>query len=157
MLGAQQLEWLEAELADADRYGLLVWANADPWVGRPDPANDTWAGFADERRVVADMIERLRVDNLLMVSGDAHMLAWDDGTHTDYATGGGAAFPLFHAAALDRKASIKGGPYTGPVIGGGGQFGTVRVRDDGREVEVTVVGRNYLDEVLFRRTFTVVR
>jgi hypothetical protein len=157
MLGARQKQWLFEELAQADRYGLVVWANADPWVGRAEPDSDTWAGFDAERREVADRIGELDVDNLLMVSGDAHMLAWDDGTHTDYSAAGGAAFPLFQSAALDRKASIKGGPYTGPVIAGGGQFGTVRVRDDGREVRVTVVGRNYRDEVLFARTFTRTR
>ena len=103
------------------------------------------------------MIAELEVDNLFMVSGDAHMLAWDDGTHTDYSEAGTGAFPLLHAAALDRKASIKGGPYSGPVIGGGGQFGLVEVDDDGETVTVTAEGRNYRGEVLFTRTFSRTR
>ena len=154
MLGEQQRQWLREELRAADDYGLVVWANADPWVGPPDPTSDTWQGCAEERREIADMIAELEVDNLFMVSGDAHMLAWDDGTNTDYSAAGTAGFPLLHAAALDRKSSIKGGPYTGPVIGGGGQFGLVEVDDDGETVTVTAEGRNYRGEVLFTRTFT---
>lgn len=157
MLGAEQQRWLVDELAQADRYGLVVWGNADPWVARPDPTADTWGGFAEERRVIADAIAQHHVDNLLMVSGDAHMLAYDDGTNTDYSTGQAGGFPLFHAAALDRRPSVKGGPYTGPVLPGGGQFGTVRVQDDGETVKVTVVGRNYRDETLFTRTFILPR
>jgi hypothetical protein len=42
--------------------------------------------FADERRAIADAIAERHVANLLMVSGDAHMLAFDDGTHTDFST-----------------------------------------------------------------------
>ncbi|HLN77694.1 MAG TPA: alkaline phosphatase D family protein [Nocardioidaceae bacterium] len=157
MLGRQQRKWLLGELARADRYGLVVWANPDPWVAAPNPAGDTWGGFARERRVIADAIAENKVDNLLMVSGDAHMLAYDNGEHTDYASSGRAAFPLFQAAALDQAPSIKGGPYTGPVIPGGGQFGTVEVRDDGKNVRVTVVGRNWQHQVLFTRTFSVSR
>jgi hypothetical protein len=148
---------LQRELDGADRYGLLVWANADPWVDRADPTTDTWGGFAVERRRISRMIAASDVRNLLAVSGDAHMLAYDDGSHTDYSGTGRAGFPLFQAAALDRKPSVKGGPYTGPVIPGGGQFGLVHVRDDGRTVRVSLDGMNWRGERLFRRTFTVTR
>ena len=39
------------------------------------------------------------------MSGDAHMLAVDDGSHTP------GGFPVMHASPLDKKGSIKGGPY----------------------------------------------
>ena len=157
VLGQEQRRWLIRELSRADRYGLVVWVNGAPWVGKADPTSDTWSAFAEERAMISDAIARLEVDNLLMVSGDAHMLAYDDGTHTDYSRSGDAGFPLFHAASLDRKGSIKGGPYTGPVIPGGGQFGTVDIRDDGRTVRVTMTARTWDDEVLFTKTFTVSR
>ncbi|HSE08082.1 MAG TPA: alkaline phosphatase D family protein [Nocardioidaceae bacterium] len=157
LLGDQQRRWLLRELRQADQYGLVVWANGAPWVGRPDPTSDRWTAFAQERRLIADTIAENGVDNLLMVSGDAHMLAYDDGTHTDYSPVGDAGFPLFHAASLDRRGSIKGGPYTGPVIPGGGQFGTVEIRDDGATVRVTMTARNWKDEVLFTRTFSARR
>jgi PhoD-like phosphatase len=149
MLGADQLRWLFREFARADDYGLLVWANADPWVDAPDPGGDTWGGFAHQRRVISRAIARFGVDNLLMVSGDAHMLAFDDGSHTDYSGTGRAGFPLFHAAALDRKPSKKGGPYSGPVVPGSGQFGVVDVEDDGQQMSLTLTGRTWDDEVVF--------
>ena len=139
-LGAEQRAWLLGELADADRYGLVVLVSPDPWVAKASPTSDNWGGFAQERRVIADAIAANGVDNLLMVAGDAHMLAYDDGTNTDYSTSGVGGFPLFHAAALDRPANVKGGPYSGPVLPGGGQFGQVEVRDDGTNVEVTLTG-----------------
>lgn len=157
MLGADQRRWLAEELSRADDYGLVVWVNGSPWVGKADPTSDSWPGFAEERAMIADTIAEHDVDNLLMVSGDAHMLAYDDGTHTDYSSSGNAGFPLLQAAALDRKGGIKGGPYTEQPHPGGGQFGLVHVEDDGRTVEVTLEGRNYLDETVFTHTFTVER
>jgi phosphodiesterase/alkaline phosphatase D-like protein len=157
MFGPDQLDWLTRELSRADRYGLVVWVQGAPWVDKPDPTSDTWAAFPEERQAIADTIARYDVDNLMMVSGDAHMLAYDDGTHTDYSRSGDAGFPLLHAASLDRKAGQKGGPYTGPVLPGGGQFGTVDVRDDGTEVQGTLTGRTWDDRVLFTKRFTVSR
>jgi phosphodiesterase/alkaline phosphatase D-like protein len=148
-LGEEQREWLLDELSEADRYGLVVWVNPDPWLAPDRPSSDTWAGFAQERRVIADTIAEHEVDNLLMVSGDAHMLAFDDGTNTDYSTSQSGGFPLFHAAATDRPGSVKGGPYTGEVLPGGGQFGTVAVRDDGTTIQATLTGWNWESERLF--------
>jgi hypothetical protein len=127
----------------------VVWVNPDPWLAPDRPSSDTWAGFAQERRVIADTIAEHEVDNLLMVSGDAHMLAFDDGTNTDYSTSQSGGFPLFHAAATDRPGSVKGGPYTGEVLPGGGQFGTVAVRDDGTTIQATLTGWNWESERLF--------
>ena len=157
MLGQEQRQWLVDQLASASEYGLVVWVNGSPWVGAAESGSDTWAGFAEERRAISDTIAENDVDNLLMLSGDAHMLAYDDGTHTDYSDSGGAGFPLFQAAALDRAGSVKGGPYSGPVLPGGGHFGLVRVDDDGRTVRVTIEGRDWQDEVLFTRTFETTR
>src|SRR5690606_6078407 len=95
-----------------------------------------------------------------MLSGDAHMVAIDDGSHTDYRTpapdgtaarggeagldaagAGGAGFPLLHAAALDRPGSVKGGPYSEGAYPGPGQFGTLTVRDEGGPtVQVELAG-----------------
>jgi phosphodiesterase/alkaline phosphatase D-like protein len=157
VLGKEQRGWLIEELSQADRYGLVVWSNGTPWVGKADPTDDTWAGFATERKAISNAIAEYGVDNLLMVSGDAHMLAYDDGTHTDYSDSGEAAFPLFQAASLDRIGSVKGGPYTEKPIPGGGQFGIVTVEDDGETVTVTMTARNYEDEVLFEHTFETTR
>jgi phosphodiesterase/alkaline phosphatase D-like protein len=148
-LGYEQREWLLDEISQADRYGLVVWVNPDPWLAPDRPSSDTWAGFAQERRVIADTIAEQQVDNLLMVSGDAHMLAFDDGTNTDYSASQTGGFPLFHAAAIDRPGSVKGGPYTGEVLPGGGQFGTVEIQDDGTTIRATLTGWNWESERLF--------
>ena len=107
------------------------------------------------RREIADFIAANHIDRLVMLSGDAHMVAIDDGTNTDYATSGGAAFPLLHAAALDRPGKVKGGPYSGGLVAGGGQFGVLEVDDRGATLQVTITGRNWRDEILLSHTFTV--
>lgn len=157
LLGEEQRRWLLRELSRADDYGLVVLMTGVPWVDESDRGSDNWGGYARERRLIADTIARHDIDNLLMVGGDAHMLAYDDGTNTDYSRSGDASFPLFHAAAVDRRGSVKGGPYTGPVLPGTGQFGQVRVRDDGQVVRVTVRGLDWEGRTLLRRTFSVRR
>lgn len=143
MLGERQRAALLDELRGADRWAAVVWLNPTPWVQAESTTADGWGGYATERRLIADTIARNGVDNLLMVSGDAHMLALDDGSNTDFSTSGAGGFPLLHAAALDRRGNVKGGPYSGPVLPGGGQFGTVEVRDDGRSVVVTLRGYDW--------------
>ncbi len=90
-----------------------------------------------------------------MVSGDAHMLAVDDGTNSDYSTEGGEGFPVLHSAALDRPGEIKGGPYSEGTVPGGGQFGTLTVTDDAGTMAVTLSGRNWRGDELLAYEFTV--
>jgi hypothetical protein len=153
-LGAAQRAWLLREIAGAGRYGLVVWVNPDPWIDAPETGADTWGGFDAERRLIADAIAATGTRNLLMLSGDAHMLAYDDGSHSDYSTARSGGFPVFHAAAVDRPGGVKGGPYSGPVLPGGGHFGAVDVRDDGRRVEVTLTGRNWDGRTLLTERLT---
>jgi hypothetical protein len=80
-----------------------------------------------------------------MLSGDAHMVAIDDGTHSNYATGPGRGrrgFVVMHAAPLDRRTSEKGGPYSLGISRQRGQFGLVDVTDDGQELSVELSGRD---------------
>jgi hypothetical protein len=66
-----------------------------------------------------------------MISGDMHGLAYDDGAHSDYATGGGAPMIVMHAAALASNPVPKGGPYSvGPILGGA-QYGVLEIYDNG--------------------------
>jgi hypothetical protein len=89
-----------------------------------------------------------------MLSGDAHMLGIDDGTNSDYADGGGAGFPVMHAAALDRRGSIKGGPYSEGAFPGGGQFGLMTVTDEGGPtISIALSGRNWQDAEIVSYTF----
>jgi phosphodiesterase/alkaline phosphatase D-like protein len=156
MLGAEQKAWLERELLIADdEYALTVWVNPTPWVGAASAGSDSWAGYSTERREISDFIATHAIDRLVMLSGDAHMVAIDDGTNTDYSTDGGAGFPLLHGAALDRPGRIKGGPYSVGAIAGGGQFGVLEVDDDGTTVHVSLSGRNWRNETLLSYDFTL--
>jgi hypothetical protein len=92
----------------------------------------------------------------MMLSGDAHMVAIDDGSNSDYATSGGAGFPIMHAAALDRHGRVKGGPYSEGTYPGSGQFGLMTVTDDGgSEITVAWSGRNWENKELVSYEFTV--
>jgi hypothetical protein len=94
-------------------------------------------------------------DRLVVVAGDAHMIALDDGTHTDYSTSGAGGFPLLQAAALDRPGSVKGGPYSGGIFPGGGRFGEIQVVDDGGDtLEITLRGLTWDGQLLVEQTFT---
>lgn len=133
MLGRRQEAWLIDELIRASRtHSVVVWANPDPWVGPAKSGGDSWAGYPDDRERIAAALRDAGVDNLVMISGDAHMAALDDGTNTQYAPGGGKGFPLLHAAALDRPGNVKGGPYSGGAFPGAGQFGVVEIKDKGQ-------------------------
>lgn len=157
MLGTEQREWLLEELAQASvEYGLVVWVNPVPWVAEEESGADNWGGYAAERRMIADFLVDNDIANLVMVSGDAHMVAIDDGTNTDYSSARGGGFPLLHAAPLDRPGSIKGGPYSEGAIAEGGQFGTIAVSDDGTTLSVTLRALDWRGEELMSLQFTPV-
>lgn len=147
MLGEEQLRWLLDELRrSSPTHALVVWVNPVPWISPDDPTRDDWGGFAEERSTIVDAIDDASIDNLVMVSGDAHMVALDDGTNS-------GGFPVLHAGALDRPGSTKGGPYSDGAFPGAGQFGLIDVRDQGSHLDVTLSGRTWEDEVLVERTF----
>jgi phosphodiesterase/alkaline phosphatase D-like protein len=112
MLGAPETRWLQRELLAArDRYALTVLVSSVPWIERASPAVDGWGAYAAERARLSRFIARRQIRNLVMLSADAHMLAIDDGSHSDYSRTGRAGFPVMHAGALDRPGSVKGGLF----------------------------------------------
>jgi alkaline phosphatase D len=145
MLGQAQLAWLERELEAAQSAALVVLVNTVPWITkRKESTSDGWAKYARERRHIADLIVKHGLtDRLIMLSGDAHMLALDDGTHSQYSTLPEApprGFVVAHAAPMDRRPTKKGGPYTHPEVTQNGQFGVMDVRDEGGPIAVTLQG-----------------
>ncbi len=158
MFGADQLAWFLDELVlAAEEQTLVVWVNPVPWVADDEPGADHWGGYPEERRIIADVIAEHGIDNLLMVSGDAHMVAIDDGTNTDFSTSGADGFPLIHAAALDRPGTTKGGPYSEGEIAGGGHYARIDVDDDGTSIRVGLRAKRYDGEVLISYDFEVPR
>jgi len=156
MMGEQQKAWFKDQLRAArDRYPVIAWVSSVPWIGDASDAEDRWSGFAEERRELATFIDSIGVaDQLVVLSGDAHMVALDDGSNNHFGvlgeTGGG--FPVVHGAALDRRGSVKGGPYSHGTFpnrvslfgDNDGQFVLMDVEDDGTgDVCVTWVGKRY--------------
>ena len=120
MLGEKQKKWLLGQLSDAaKKHPLVFLVQGVPWIAQTGKTADGWAPYCDERREIAKHIDSLDLtQRLIMLSGDAHMLAIDDGRHSNYATDGcgyseiAKGFPVFQAASFDRMGSIKGGPYS---------------------------------------------
>jgi hypothetical protein len=146
MLGAAQLRWLTDQLSEAAAAPLVIWVNTVPWIASPGSGSDNWGSYALEREAIANRIASLGLTRrLIILSGDAHMVAIDDGTHSNYATGrrpGAPGFVVMHAAPLDRPTSEKGGPYSHGISRRRGQFGLVDVTDDGRRLTVELSGRS---------------
>ncbi len=153
MLGLTQKAWFKQELLDATpQYPLIIWVNTLPWIGTT--GDDGWFKYTYERRELANFLKDNVIKNLCMLSGDAHMLAIDDGSNSDYATVGREGFPVMHAAALDQAGSVKGGPYSHGTYPGGGQFGLMTVIDFGNSIRVEWSGRNHLNQQLVSHSFT---
>ena len=147
--------------------GFIHHTNA--WQFKNDPAtaedhrqarndDDYWGAFAYERIEIANFIRDRKIPGVCILHGDAHMLAADDGSHSDYASGGGASIPVMAAAPLDQSPSIKGGPYSQGVYKSRrdeGCFGYIRVQDDGASLTVRYSGRNNLNEEKVALKFTV--
>ena len=160
MMGVAQLDWFKRELAgSAATHGLVVWVSSVPWTGQPGaPSSDSWMSYTNERQVVADWVKTNGIDNLLIIAGDAHSAAADDGSHGDYATGGGAPIPTFIAAPLDNeKKSYKGGPYShGMYLPGVGEgmYGLATVTDNGGPITIHLSARNQRQEEKVHMDFT---
>lgn len=154
MLGTSQRAWLEAEMLRArDRGQVVALVSSVPWIDPAAPGADDWAGYSTERAALSRFVAREGI-MAVMLAGDAHMVALDDGSHADYSGTGRGGFPVLHAAPLDRHGSLKGGPYSGGSVAGSGQFGTMTVRDDGRRIAITLEGWNHTGARLVGQTFT---
>lgn len=148
MLGPAQRQWLVDELtrAASERVPLIFWANTVPWITKEDPrTHHGWQPYARERAEIAGTISQLGLTSrLIMLSGDAHMAAIDDGTNSNYVEGSDPAtrgFVVMHAAPFSRFPRPKGGPYSHGRSTRNHQFGWVEVRDTGDEVTVHLSAR----------------
>jgi hypothetical protein len=155
MLGSAQKAWLKRELLDADgKYPLIAIVTSVPWIAEEHDGADNWGGFATERREIANFIADNGIDGVTMIAGDAHMVAIDDGTNSDYSDSGLAPIPVLQAAALDRPGMTKGGPYSEGMYPGGGQFGLMSVEDDGgNSIRVTWTGMRWDGSTLVSYSF----
>ena len=159
MLGEAQEAWLINEIITASQsHALVVWANPAPWNVPAANGTDQWGGFPEERRRIANAIAEADITNLVMISGDWHTAAIDDGTNTSYADDGTPGFPLVHAAPLDRpgRALGAGQSFSHGVFTNAGQFGTIRILDDGGpSIDVTLTAHLWTGEELGTLNYTV--
>lgn len=132
-LGVAQKAWFKQELINARDAGfpLVLWVSSVPWIGTAGAGTDDWSKYSTERREIANFIKANRINNVVLLCGDMHALAYDDGTHSDYAEGGGAPLVVLHASALTSIGSQKGGPYTAGPLPGSQQYGILEITDNG--------------------------
>ena len=111
----EQRDWLFNELSQADQYDFVIWASSKPWIGTVELGDDNWTGQPNDRAELSQFISTTlsQTQNLLVVSSDAHMLAFDDGSNTFYGNGTPSlSFPILQTGPLDRLGSTKGGPFS---------------------------------------------
>lgn len=127
VLGKKQKTWFKHELLDATRdpkIRLILWVNTMPWLDD----ERKWGHFVHEQQELVNYIKGHGLNKwvpIVILSGDAHMLAVDDGSHSP------GNLTVLHAAALGRPGSIKGGPYSHGAFPGSGQYAVVDVIDEG--------------------------
>jgi hypothetical protein len=141
MMGDVQKQWFKDQLLAARdaECPMIVWMSGVPLIQVGDD-RDNWGSYETERTELLEFIRDQKIQNVVVISGDMHALAYDDGRATaSYVAG--VRIPVFHAAALARDGSTKGGPYSGGTSAGDGRYGTMDVSDTGGPVSVTYRGR----------------
>jgi hypothetical protein len=112
IFSSEQGAWLQNEFAMADQYDYLIWVTTKPWIGPAQAGEDAWLGHAADRAQVSDWINNNHT-NILAISADAHMLAFDNGSNTNYGKSSSShSFPILQSGPMDNVGSTKGGPYT---------------------------------------------
>jgi alkaline phosphatase D len=132
-LGVTQKAWFKQELLSARDAGfpLIFWVCTTPWIDAAKLGADTWGGYAAERTEIANFLRDNRIKNVVLLSADMHALAYDDGTHSDYATGGGLPLIVIQSASITSLGNAKGGPYTAGPFEGPTQYGILEITDTG--------------------------
>ena len=100
-----QKDWFYNELSQAANYDFVVWVSTRPWTEPEKVGSDGWGGFVSDRdELSAHIASTIGAGprNLLVLSGDNHMVAFDDGSSTDFSgqTDYPGGFPLLHSGPL---------------------------------------------------------
>ncbi|MGH8879488.1 MAG: alkaline phosphatase D family protein, partial [Stackebrandtia sp.] len=133
MLGPSQRYAFEQTLATSTSQFLLIFSPSVWW----EPARkDGWAVFADEQDWVIDRINRYGwKGRVAIICGDVHALGMDTGTKSP------GGIPTATFASIDSSyGSVLTQNDRGPTHPGRRQHGTIRIRDTGSRVEITLTG-----------------
>jgi len=142
-LGDTQRDWL-IDLIDNFTEEAMVICVGTPWIntsGTQDDWGETGAANG-ERELIANAIERRR-GRVLIVHGDAHMIAADDGTNSYYSsyTRSTTGPTVLCAAPIDNTNSTKGGPYSeGTSAADTNQYGVLAFTWSGGKVTAAFTG-----------------
>jgi|GEM_PF-718385 len=154
---ATQKQWFKDQCLYAKNNNLTIaWVNTISFGGNQA---DNWGGFAAERTDISNFFRDNNIQHMFILSGDAHMLAMDNGANHDFSTGSNNSFdyPVFAAAALNQGGSVKGCTYNVKPDGSVdmtpgasytypnpnntfGQYGIVEVNDNGIQLCITFTG-----------------
>jgi hypothetical protein len=112
IFSTEQGDWLKAEFDQAELYDYIIWVTSKPWIGPATVGDDSWFGQASDRAKVSDWINAHT--NILAISADAHMLAFDNGSNTNYGiiNNGATSFPILQSGPMDNLGTVKGGPFS---------------------------------------------
>ena len=145
MMGAAQKAWFKNQCTDAKNNNqVIIWISSVPWGGTTP--TDTWAGFPQERTELSDFFKSTVIQNLLIICGDAHMIAFDDGSNHDFSQGGNPfKYPVLQAAAVNQVGSFRGGPFSHGFFSNPsqqhGQYAALDITDDGgSNISVAITG-----------------
>ena len=141
MMSQAQEDWFLGQFDDPD-VALVVWGCEMPWVGPAEANADYWAGYDTQRQRIASAIVASGTP-CVIVSGDTHCLAADDGSNSP------GGIPVFQAAPFSQNTSVKPseadysqGTYPHEVDVGpdANQYGWLDVTDTGSSVTVAYTG-----------------
>lgn len=108
-----QEAWFMNEMRDTS-CPVKFWINTFPWEGTT--GDDGWEDYTYYRQKIANFLTRFSgsIGKVIIMSGDAHMSAIDDGIYSPWYGSGSRVSPpmtIYHSAPLDQGGSFKGGPY----------------------------------------------
>ncbi|HYE88498.1 MAG TPA: alkaline phosphatase D family protein [Vicinamibacterales bacterium] len=122
LLGAQQEQWLAEQLVTSSRANAtwtlfgqqVIFAPQTP-TGRRPSNTDSWDGYRGARGRVFDMIERAKIRNLAILTGDVHSswafdLPRDPFGGYDKATGKGSLGVEFAGTSVTSPSNLGRGP-----------------------------------------------
>lgn len=142
VFSSDQKTWFQNEMLAAKAANqIIVWANTKPWISSIQNGKDDWGGYHYARMEIVNFINANELaDRIVIVSGDMHALAYDNGTSANNY----GDLKVCHAGPLDQRISYKGGPYTiGPIAKSGlngtittagafaSQYGIIEITDNG--------------------------
>lgn len=147
VLGSVQKQWFKDTcLAAKATHKGIFWVESFTFNGTADGTSDNWAGYPTER---AELCEFFRTNNIPLVAilcGDAHMLAYDNGSSNAWdSLGVSPGCPVIQSAPLDQVGSSKGGTFssgTNQNALGTGQYSVIEVQETASYTRFFVNGYN---------------